>query len=109
MCRRIKTLRRSEGLAAEQEIYEAALQFVRKVCGYCVPSQVNQAVFEESVREMLATSSELLDSLKGRSLEYVTLSLPSRPSPLVRRKAEMFSSQTKSRRECYLPSNKGKN
>jgi len=38
MCRRIKTLRRSEGLAAEQEIYEAALQSVRKVSGYRVPS-----------------------------------------------------------------------
>ena len=31
MCRSIKTLRRSEGLATEQEIYEEALQFVRKV------------------------------------------------------------------------------
>ena len=68
MCRSIKTLRRVEGLATEQEIYEAALQFVRKVSGYRVPSQVNQAAFEEAVREISAASNKLLGSLKVRSL-----------------------------------------
>lgn len=66
MCRSIKTLRRAEGLASEQEIHEAALQFVRKVSGYRVPSQANQAVFDQAVREISATSSKLLDSLKVR-------------------------------------------
>ena len=66
MCRSIKTLRRAEGLATEQEISEAALQFVRKVSGYRVPSQANRAVFDQAVREISATSSKLLDSLKVR-------------------------------------------
>ncbi len=66
MCRSIKTLRRAEGLATEQEIYEAALQFVRKVSGYRVPSQANQAVFDGAVQEISATSRKLLDSLKVR-------------------------------------------
>jgi len=68
MCRSIKMLRQAEGLATEQEIYEAASQFVRKFSGYRVPSQANQAVFEEAVREISATSSKLLDSLKVRGL-----------------------------------------
>ncbi|HEU0020438.1 MAG TPA: DUF2277 domain-containing protein [Dehalococcoidia bacterium] len=66
MCRSIKTLRRAEGLAPEQEINEAALQFVRKVSGYRVPSLANQAVFDQAVREISAASRRLLDSLKVR-------------------------------------------
>ena len=33
-------------LAAEQEISEAALQYVRKVSGYHKPSRLNQAAFD---------------------------------------------------------------
>ena len=77
MCWRIKTLRWSEGLAAEQEIYEAALQSVRKVSGYRVPSQANQAVFEKAIQEISETSSKLLNPLRVRSLEKATLLLPS--------------------------------
>jgi hypothetical protein len=67
MCRSIKTLRRAEGLAPDQEIYEAALQFVRKVSGYRVPSQSNQAVFDQAVQDIAAASRKLLDSLKVRT------------------------------------------
>ena len=66
MCRSIKTLRRSEGLATDQEIYEAALQFVRKVSGYRAPSQANQEAFNTAVKEISAASRKLLDSLKVR-------------------------------------------
>lgn len=66
MCRSIKTLRRSEGLATDQEIYEAALQFVRKVSGYRAPSQANQEAFNTAVEEISAASRKLLDSLKVR-------------------------------------------
>lgn len=66
MCRSIKTLRRAEGLAPDQEIYEAALQFVRKVSGYRVPSPGNQAVFDQAVQDVAAASRKLLDSLKVR-------------------------------------------
>jgi hypothetical protein len=66
MCRSIKTLRRSEGLATDQEIYEAALQFVRKVSGYRAPSQANQEAFNTAVAEISAASRKLLDSLTVR-------------------------------------------
>lgn len=66
MCRSIKTLRRPEGLATDQEIYEAALQFVRKVSGYRVPSQLNREVFDQAVTEISEASQKLLGSLKVR-------------------------------------------
>jgi hypothetical protein len=67
MCRSIKTLRRPEGLVSDQEIHEAALQFVRKVSGYRVPSQANQEAFNMAVEEISAASSKLLGSLKVRA------------------------------------------
>ena len=39
MCRSIKKLRQTDPPATGQEIKEAALQFVRKVSGYRVPSK----------------------------------------------------------------------
>ena len=67
MCRSIKTLRRPGELATDREIYEAALQFVRKVSGYRTPSQANQAVFEDAVQEISGASRKLLDALKVRN------------------------------------------
>ncbi|HZA23683.1 MAG TPA: DUF2277 domain-containing protein [Dehalococcoidia bacterium] len=67
MCRSIKTLRRTEGLVSDQEIYEAALQFVRKVSGYRAPSQANQEAFNTAVEEISAASRKLLGSLKVRA------------------------------------------
>ena len=66
MCRSIKTLRRPGELATDQEIYEAALQFVRKVSGYRTPSQANQSVFEDAVQEISGASRKLLASLRVR-------------------------------------------
>ena len=51
MCRSIKTLRRAEGVASEDEIQAAALQFVRKVSGYRAPSQRNTAAFDAAEAE----------------------------------------------------------
>ena len=67
MCRSIKTLRRANELATDQEIYEAALQFVRKVSGYRAPSQVNQEAFNAAVEEISAASRKLLSSLRVRA------------------------------------------
>jgi hypothetical protein len=67
MCRSIKTLRRTEGLVSDQEIYEAALQFVRKVSGYRAPSQANQEAFNTAVEEISAASRKLLGSLEVRA------------------------------------------
>lgn len=42
MCRSIKTLRDAEQVTAtDTEVYEAALQFVRKISGYRKPSRTN--------------------------------------------------------------------
>ena len=39
MCRNIKTLFNFEPPATELEIRDASLQFVRKLCGFSVPSK----------------------------------------------------------------------
>lgn len=63
MCRSIKTLRRAEEPATDEEIAAAALQFVRKVSGYRVPSQKNRDAFDEAVLEVAAASRRLLDTI----------------------------------------------
>jgi len=63
MCRSIKTLRRPDEPATEQEIREAALQFVRKVSGYRVPSRANGPAFEAAVDEVAEASRRLLDAV----------------------------------------------
>ncbi len=75
MCRSIKVLRLPDRIATEQEINEAALQYVRKVSGYRKPSRANQAAFDDAVRAVAATTQKLLSDLsverksnKGRVL-----------------------------------------
>ena len=64
MCRSIKTLRRPEQAASEAEIRAAALQFVRKVSGYRVPSRANSEPFDRAVDEITESSRRLLDGLR---------------------------------------------
>jgi hypothetical protein len=64
MCRSIKTLRRPDEPATDEEIRAAALQFVRKVSGYRAPSKANTAAFEEAVDEVAEASRRLLTSLR---------------------------------------------
>ncbi len=63
MCRSIKVLRLSDHIATEQEINEAALQYVRKVSGYRKPSKTNQAAFDAAVREVALSTQKLLSNL----------------------------------------------
>ena len=63
MCRSIKTLRTQEGPPTDEEIEAAALQFVRKVSGYRVPSAANRTVFDQAVTDVTAASRRLLDGL----------------------------------------------
>jgi hypothetical protein len=63
MCRSIKILRTDEGQVTEQEITEAALQYVRKVSGYRKPSRANQAAFDAAVREIAVSTQKLLNDL----------------------------------------------
>lgn len=64
MCRSIKTLRNAERPATDEEVRAAALQFVRKVSGYRVPSRKNEDVFQAAVEEIAQSSRKLLKSLK---------------------------------------------
>ncbi len=63
MCRNIKPLFNFDPLATDEEIHDAALQFVRKLSGFHHPSQANEAVFEVGVHEVAAAAHRLLDGL----------------------------------------------
>lgn len=63
MCRSIKPLRLPDRPATEQEIAEAALQYVRKVSGYRKPSRANQPAFDAAVAEVAAATRRMLESL----------------------------------------------
>ena len=64
MCRSIKTLRRPDQPATDEEIQAAALQFVRKVSGYRSPSKVNTTAFDQAVEQVTEASRRLLSSLR---------------------------------------------
>ena len=64
MCRSIKPLRMPDRKATEQEITEAALQYVRKVSAYRKPSRANQAAFDAAVAEIAQATGRLLDTLQ---------------------------------------------
>jgi hypothetical protein len=63
VCRSIKTLRRPDEPATEEEIRAAALQFVRKVSGYRAPSRANAQAFDAAVEEIGEASRKLLDAV----------------------------------------------
>ena len=63
MCRNIRTLHNFEPPATEDEVREAALQYVRKLSGSTKPSKANEEAFERAVEEVTAATSRLLDSL----------------------------------------------
>ena len=63
MCRNIHTLFNFEPPATEDEVHDAALQYVRKVSGFTKPSQANQEAFDQAVREVTESVRNLLGSL----------------------------------------------
>ncbi len=63
MCRNIKTLFNFDPPATDEEIREAALQFVRKLSGFNKPSNANEAAFSLAVAEVSAITRTLLDTL----------------------------------------------
>ena len=67
MCRSIKPLRLPDRPATEMEVYEAALQYVRKVSGYRKPSRANQAAFDAAVAEVAQATKKMLEALPARS------------------------------------------
>jgi hypothetical protein len=63
VCRNIKTLHNFEPEATDEEVYAAALQYVRKVSGSTKPSKANEAVFFRAVDEIAHITTHLLEDL----------------------------------------------
>jgi hypothetical protein len=64
MCRNIHTLYNFEPAATDEEVRDAALQYVRKVSGFTKPSQANAEAFERAVDEIAAATSRLIAELE---------------------------------------------
>jgi len=77
MCRNIRNLFNFETPATEEEIQDAALQFVRKLSGFNTPSVTNQEVFNKAVNQVVIAANQLLQNLittappKNRQEEYL--------------------------------------
>jgi hypothetical protein len=63
MCRNIRTLHNYDPPATEEEIHDAALQYVRKISGSTKPSKANAEAFERAVHEITTATRRLLDGL----------------------------------------------
>jgi hypothetical protein len=63
MCRNIQRLFNVEPAVTEDEVRDAALQYVRKISGFTKPSQANAAAFERAVEGVAAVSGRLLEEL----------------------------------------------
>lgn len=67
MCRNIKTLYNFDPPATKEEVYEAALQFVRKISGTRTPSLANTRAFNAAVDHISADTQILLRSMTTAS------------------------------------------
>ena len=63
MCRNIRQLHNFEPPATKDEVYAAALQYVRKVSGSTKPSRANEEAFNEAVHEVAHVTRHLLEAL----------------------------------------------
>jgi len=66
MCRSIKPLRNMDHPVTEQEINEAALQYIRKVSGYRKPSKANEEAFQQAINEVAEATRKMLEILTTR-------------------------------------------
>jgi hypothetical protein len=63
MCRNIQKLYNVDPAASQEEVHNAALQYVRKVSGFTKPSQANEAAFERAVEAVAEATARLLAEL----------------------------------------------
>jgi hypothetical protein len=63
MCRSIKPLFNFDPPATDEEVHDAALQFVRKLSGFHHPSHINETVFNQGVDMVATAARQLLDTL----------------------------------------------
>ncbi|MFQ5527022.1 MAG: DUF2277 domain-containing protein [Thermoanaerobaculia bacterium] len=64
MCRNIRPLFNFEPVATDDELHDAALQYVRKISGMRAPSKANQKAFDRAVKEIASASRRLVDGLE---------------------------------------------
>lgn len=67
MCRNIRNLYNFEPPTTDDEVRDAALQYVRKISGFTKPSQANAEVFERAVDAVAGATSALLAELVTNS------------------------------------------
>jgi hypothetical protein len=63
MCRNIRTLHNFDPPATEEEVRDAALQYVRKISGSTKPSKANAEAFARAVDEVAEATGRLVDGL----------------------------------------------
>ncbi|HMD10993.1 MAG TPA: DUF2277 domain-containing protein, partial [Marmoricola sp.] len=63
MCRNIHTLFNFEPPATEDEVRDAALQYVRKISGFTKPSRANEEAFARAVDAVADASHRLIHEL----------------------------------------------
>jgi hypothetical protein len=63
VCRNIRTLHNFEPPATDDEVRDAALQYVRKISGTARPSQANAEAFAKAVAAVEDATRRLLDEL----------------------------------------------
>jgi hypothetical protein len=67
MCRNIRVLYHFDPPTTDDEIRDAALQYVRKVSGLRRPAAFDAATFEAAVDAVAAATRHLLDTLHART------------------------------------------
>lgn len=69
MCRSIRTLREPfTADVTDDDVYAAALQYVRKISGFRRPATHNAEAFETAVTTVAAATRDLLDHLEVRGV-----------------------------------------
>ena len=63
MCRSIKRLREGAVPAGDDEVREAARQYIRKVSGFGRPSDRQREAFDRAVEEVAASTRRLLEQV----------------------------------------------
>jgi len=66
MCRNITVLRGLEPRATDEEVEDAARQFVRKVAGLTTPSQMAREDVGQAIERICAATRDVLDTLPAR-------------------------------------------
>ena len=63
MCRNIRNLHNFAPPASQEEVRDAALQYVRKISGFHKPSRANEEAFGRAVEAVSDATLRLLDEL----------------------------------------------